>query len=102
MKKCVEDESDSFFGAISDGPRIYTLLDELSQSATKQINTVFDRKPHLQGVTFVQFIKESQITTALNTLDKVFIPLCEKEFEREKFDAIIHDSGLQLLRDIAW
>ena len=51
---------------------------------------------------FITFIQESQISTAFSTLDKVFMPLCQKGFDKAKFDAIVQDSGLQLLKDIAW
>lgn len=102
LKTCIDEESVSFFSRIVDGPEIHKILDDLSSQATSQINTIFDKKPHLRGVTFVEFIKNSQVSTAFSTVDKIFIPLCDKGLDKELFNAIIQDSGLQLLKDIAW
>jgi hypothetical protein len=102
LKICLEEEATSFFSKIPDGQKIHGLLDVLSQKSTSQIHTVFDKKLHLRGANFIQFIKESQVSTAFRTLDKIFMPLCDSWFSREKFEAIIQDSGLHLLRDIAW
>lgn len=32
----------------------------------------------------------------------MFLPLCGRELDRKTFDAIVQDSGLQLLKDVAW
>lgn len=102
LKQCVEQESVSFYSEIPDGDQIHTLLDTLSVQATERMSITFTKKPHLRGVTFVEFIKHSQVSTAFGTLDKILSPLCRANFSRDKFDAILHDSGLHLLRDIAW
>lgn len=98
----MDEESEIFYSEIPDGFEIRDLLDSLCIQVTQQINTIFDKKPHLHGVKFVDFIKHSQVSTAFNTLDKILMPLCREKLSKNKFDAILHDSGLHLLRDIAW
>lgn len=102
LKVCLEEESQNFFTTLPQGTKIHGLLDALSCQATQQANSIFDKKPQLRGVNFITFIQESQISTAFSTLDKVFMPLCQKGLDKAKFDAIVQDSGLQLLKDIAW
>lgn len=102
LKVYLEEEAQSFFTTLPQGTKIHRLLDALSCQATQQANSIFDKKPQLRGVNFITFIQESQISTAFSTLDKVFMPLCQGGFDKAKFDAIVQDSGLQLLKDIAW
>lgn len=102
LKWYLDQESQDFFSRLFEGAKIHTMLDDISRKATNLENSIFSQRPNLRGVDFVSFIKESQLSTGLNTIDKVLYPLRSRWLDRQKLTALIHDSGLHLLRDIAW